>query len=313
MQRQLARALEMLEQQQTQIAAHDTSIARLDRILMDLLTGRLWRTLRAAGQLVSRFLPSPARDWMTPWLLEVVTTPFWSATSRLRRISGLGADWSRSCCWCLAEHGVDAVQIEVPGIPVIETKPVLPRPDERQRPDLDRTGRAGFAAEFDSNLLRTGRHTIALRVISRGEVVATHRTAVNIDHVKGYSSDYDRWISEFEKPDDEIIELKLLSLSYRPLISILMPVFNTEPAELKAAVESVLNQSYSNWELCIADDCSSRPEIGGILNDFAIRDARIKVTFESQRGGISRASNAAWALCNGDFVCFLDHDDSNTE
>ncbi|MBV8072698.1 MAG: hypothetical protein JO270_22530, partial [Acidobacteriaceae bacterium] len=59
-QRQLARALEMLEHQQTQLAAHDTSIARLDRILMELLTGRLWRTLRAAGQMVARFLPTPA-------------------------------------------------------------------------------------------------------------------------------------------------------------------------------------------------------------------------------------------------------------
>lgn len=310
MQRQLARALEMLEQHQTQIAAHDTSIARLDRILMELLTGRLWRTLRAAGQLVSRFLPSPdgaenaavVRGRHNSFL--VCDEP---VAADLRPRSGLLTVRG----WCLAEHGVDAVQIEVPGIPIIETKPVLPRPDvKRQRPDLDRTGRAGFAAEFDSNLLRTGRHTIALRVISRGEVVATHKTAVNIDHVKGYSSDYDRWINEFEKPDNEIIELKLLSLSYRPLISILMPVFNTEPAELTAAIESVLNQSYSNWELCIADDCSSRSEIREILSDFAARDSRIKVTFESQRGGISHACNAAWALANGDFVCFLDHDDT---
>lgn len=309
-QRQLARALELLEQQQTQLAAHDMSIARLDRILMELLTGRLWRTLRATGQLVSRFLPSPAgsedaavvRGRHNSFL--VCDEP---KVTDLRPRSGLVTVRG----WCLAEHGVDKVQIEVPGIPVIETKPVLPRPDvKRQRPDLDKTGRAGFAAEFDSTQLRTGRHTMALRVISRGEVVATHKTAVNIDHVKGYSSDYDRWMTEFEKPDNEIIELKLLSLAYRPLISVLMPVFNTEPTELIAAIESVINQSYSDWELCIADDCSSRAEVREILERFCARDERVKVTLRAQRGGISRACNAAWELAKGDFVCFLDHDDT---
>ena len=309
-QRQLARALEMLEHQQTQLAAHDTSIARLDRILMELLTGRLWRTLRAAGQMVARFLPTPAgseeaavvRGRHNSFL--VCDEP--KATD-LRPRSGLVIVRG----WCLAEHGVDAVQIEVPGLPIIETKPVLPRPDvRRMRPDLDRTGRAGFSAEFDSTQLRTGRHTVSLRVISRNEVVATHKTAINIDHVKGYSSDYDRWIHEFERPEDEIIELKLLSLAYRPLISILMPVFNTDPTELRAAIESILNQSYSNWELCIADDCSSRAEIREILEGFSAQDERIKVAFQQQRGGISRACNAAWELAKGDYVCFVDHDDT---
>ncbi len=310
MQRQLARALEMLEQQQTQIASHDTSIARLDRILMELLTGRLWRTLRAAGQLVSRFLPSPAASEEAAVVrgrhnsFLVCDEPL---ATDLRPRSGFVTVRG----WCLAQHGVDAVQVEVAGLPVMETKPVLPRPDvKRQRPDLDRTGRAGFAIEFDSTQLRTGRHTIALRVISRGEVVATHKTAVNIDHVKGYSSDYDRWISEFEKPDEEIIELKLLSLAQRPLISVLMPVFNTDPSELSAAIESVLNQSYSNWELCIADDFSSRSEVREILERFSAQDERIKVVFQKQRGGISRACNAAWELAKGEFVCFLDHDDT---
>ncbi|MBV8069191.1 MAG: glycosyltransferase [Acidobacteriaceae bacterium] len=309
-QRQLARALEMLEHQQTQLAAHDTSIARLDRILMELLTGRLWRTLRAAGQMVARFLPTPAgseeaavvRGRHNSFL--VCDEP--KATD-LRPRSGLVIVRG----WCLAEHGVDAVQIEVPGLPIIETKPVLPRPDvRRMRPDLDRTGRAGFSAEFDSTQLRTGRHTVSLRVISRNEVVATHKTAINIDHVKGYSSDYDRWIHEFERPEDEIIELKLLSLAYRPLISILMPVFNTDPTELRAAIESILNQSYSNWELCIADDCSSRADIREILEGFSAQDERIKVAFQQQRGGISRACNAAWELAKGDYVCFVDHDDT---
>jgi GT2 family glycosyltransferase len=89
-----------------------------------------------------------------------------------------------------------------------------------------------------------------------------------------------------------------------------MPVYNTNPAELAAAIQSVVGQSYSNWELCIADDCSSEPAIREILESFAGQDKRIKVAYQTERGGISRACNAAWRLANGDYVCFLDHDDT---
>ncbi len=77
-----------------------------------------------------------------------------------------------------------------------------------------------------------------------------------------------------------------------------MPVYNTDPRELTAAIQSVLDQSYGNWELCIADDCSSQIKTGEILKNFAARDNRIKVSFEHRRGGISEASNAA--LADGD-------------
>ncbi|MBV8550837.1 MAG: glycosyltransferase [Acidobacteriaceae bacterium] len=307
-QRQLSRALDMLERQQDQLGQHDTSLARLDRIQMEMITSRVWRTLRSAGQVVSRFMPSRSGE---------------GPIVRGRDNSFLVCDEPKAADqkprsgvitvrgWCLAEHGVDAVQVEIPGLPPLETKPSIPRPDvKKQHPDLDPTGRAGFALEFDSAPLRNGRHTVAVRVISRGQVVADFKTAISIDHQKGYSSDYDRWIQEFEKPDDEIIELKLLNLAYRPLISIVMPVFNTNPAELTAAIESVLQQSYSNWQLCIADDCSSVPEVREILERFAAHDERINVRYQPQRGGISRNCNAAWESATGDFVCFLDHDDT---
>lgn len=307
-QRQLARALDMLENQQDQLTAHDTSIARLDRILMELLTGRLWRTLRTVGQFVSRFLPSGSGDTvMVRGRDNSVLVCDEPKASDQKPRSGLISVRG----WCLAEHGVDSVQVEIPGLPLLETKPSIPRPDvKKQHADLDRTGRAGFALEFDSAALRNGRHTVTLRIVSKGEVVADLRTAISIDHAKGYSSDYDRWIKEFEKPDDELIELKLLSLGFRPEISILMPVFNTELAELTAAIESVLAQSYSNWHLCIADDCSTQPQIREILERFAAQDERVKIVFQPERGGISGACNAAWELATGDFVCFLDHDDT---
>ena len=123
-------------------------------------------------------------------------------------------------------------------------------------------------------------------------------------------SSYLAWIQDFERPADELIELKLPSLQSRPLISIIMPVFNTEPAELSAAIQSVLDQSYTNWELCIADDASSRPDVRPLLETFAQNEGRVKLTFQSERGGISNTANAAWGMATGDYVAFLDHDDT---
>lgn len=98
-------------------------------------------------------------------------------------------------------------------------------------------------------------------------------------------------------------------LSYQPLISIVMPVYNPPDRFLREAIQSVLNQSYTHWELCIADDASTKPHVKQILEEFAAKDARIKVVFRSENGHISRASNSALQLAKGEFISLLDHDD----
>jgi GT2 family glycosyltransferase len=97
--------------------------------------------------------------------------------------------------------------------------------------------------------------------------------------------------------------------SYQPKISVLMPVCDTEPWMLEAAVESVLAQPYPNWQLCMADDASRRPETLATIEALARRDGRVTTTRLSKRSGISAATNAALSLATGDYVAFLDHDD----
>jgi GT2 family glycosyltransferase len=94
----------------------------------------------------------------------------------------------------------------------------------------------------------------------------------------------------------------------QPLISVVMPVCDPPPELLSAAIESVRDQVYEQWELCIADDASTSQAVRQVL-EKAERDPRIKVVHRSRRGGISAASNDAVAVANGIYVALLDHDD----
>lgn len=97
--------------------------------------------------------------------------------------------------------------------------------------------------------------------------------------------------------------------SYRPLVSIIMPAFNTQQKYLRAAISSVQQQVYPNWELCIADDNSTEPHVREILAEYQAEDDRIKVSYRNKNGHISACSNSALSLATGEFVALLDHDD----
>ncbi len=99
------------------------------------------------------------------------------------------------------------------------------------------------------------------------------------------------------------------ALSSRPLISVVMPTYETEPRHLREAIESVRRQRYPEWELCVADDGSRRPAVRRQLDRFRRADERIKVVFGEHNAGIAATTNAALELCSGQFVAFLDHDD----
>lgn len=101
----------------------------------------------------------------------------------------------------------------------------------------------------------------------------------------------------------------VFDLADKPLISLLVPVYNVSPAHLNNCIRSVLYQSYPHWELCLVDDCSSREGVRSLLKQWAGRDSRIKVQFLDENLGISGASNAAAALASGRYLGFLDNDD----
>ena len=124
---------------------------------------------------------------------------------------------------------------------------------------------------------------------------------------------YQMWFSRQAPSPDQLERMRTQSESfrYRPLVSIITPVYNTDARWLRACIESVKRQTYANWQLCLADDGSTRPDTREVLLECR-GDSRIKVATLPSNGGISVASNAALALADGEFVAFLDHDDEIT-
>jgi len=123
---------------------------------------------------------------------------------------------------------------------------------------------------------------------------------------------YELWVEQFDTIDDaarRAIRERLDRLDRQPLITVIMPVFNPSPGFLRAAIESVRNQLYTNWELCIADDCSTDAGVVDVVVEYQSIDPRIKVTRRDTNGHISAASNTALAAATGEWVGCLDHDD----
>ncbi len=123
---------------------------------------------------------------------------------------------------------------------------------------------------------------------------------------------YASWIKKFDTLDEadrERVRRCANSLSQRPLISILMPTYNTPAQWLEKAIGSVRRQLYDNWELCIADDASTERRVRKILARYAAAEPRIKVHYRKKNGHISACSNDALALATGDYIGLLDHDD----
>ncbi len=131
-------------------------------------------------------------------------------------------------------------------------------------------------------------------------------------HPNGLSVDYAHWVSKYDTLDNfdcNAIRAHIAAFASRPLISIVVPVYNTEEKYLREMIESVSQQLYPNWELCIADDASTKPHVREVLEQYGLEDPRIKVVYRQDNGHISAASNSALEIATGEFVALLDHDD----
>ncbi len=183
---------------------------------------------------------------------------------------------------------------------------------------------------LDKGLLRTFHIANSLRKAIVAFIRHQHRlsliwVALKIIRVRGLSGfrqslqnfiqgsfTYEHWIKVHDAltdDDREFIRLHVASFARRPLISILMPAYNTPEVWLRRAIESVRAQLYPHWELCIADDASTEPHVKAVLEEYVRLDDRIRIVIRETNGHISAASNSALALAQGELIALLDHDD----
>ncbi len=113
---------------------------------------------------------------------------------------------------------------------------------------------------------------------------------------------------KFTQSDLEKLKESALKLKYKPLISVVIPVFKPDLANLNACLQSIEEQIYESWQVCIHDDGSDK-EVQNTLSQWNQKDDRFQYTSGDRHLHISGASNKALANCNGDFVAFVDQDD----
>lgn len=170
-------------------------------------------------------------------------------------------------------------------------------------------GNDGFTLKF-ARSLRKKLGRLIFRGIniwrSEGFVTLAGKMAKKLLHNDGYQD----WIRKNEPESKDLVKQRENSrdLKYTPLISIIVPVWNTPSEILDQTIGSVVDQTYDNWELCIADG-HSNPETENVLSIWAKKDPRIIVIRLDENKGIAVNSNEALLLAKGVFIAFLDHDD----
>lgn len=128
-------------------------------------------------------------------------------------------------------------------------------------------------------------------------------------NLREINQDYKKWIKHVEKIDEKKIKKELESFVYKPLMSICIPVYNVEEKWLRRCIDSIQNQYYTNWQICMADDCSTDKKVQKILKEYEKNNSKIDVVYRSQNGHISKATNSALGIARGEFIVLMDNDD----
>lgn len=132
--------------------------------------------------------------------------------------------------------------------------------------------------------------------------------------LQGLDNDYDyaEWYELTKPTPEELEEQRRTTFEYMPKLSIVIPVYKTPEKYLKEMLDSILNQTYTNWEICIADGSPKGESTERILKRYAARDKRVKYVILGENKGIAGNTNAGLDMATGDFIVLADHDDTLT-
>lgn len=122
-------------------------------------------------------------------------------------------------------------------------------------------------------------------------------------------ADYDTWLRIMRVSRQELFAQRKTKFSYAPKFSVVVPLYHTPAKFLKDLVRSMMYQSYANWELCLVNASPEDVHLTSLLENWAMRDKRIRVIHLEKNLGIAQNTNAGIEASTGEFIAFLDHDD----
>lgn len=163
-----------------------------------------------------------------------------------------------------------------------------------------------------SRPLIRGIYEPAARLLLRGTTTRQNQPVEPHTDISAGGITYEQWIEENEPTAEQLAYQRssARSLGSRPLISIIVPVYRVSSAMLRDCLHSVVEQTYDSWELAIVDSCPENRENRAFLSELAAAEPRIKLLQLDTNKGISENSNAALKMATGEYVAFLDHDDT---
>jgi glycosyltransferase involved in cell wall biosynthesis len=283
----------------------EAQIRELQRSTRSILDSRIWKTLvRLGGQFL--WLQQQQTSWRTRLLMggakltggnaEIVQFHKDTPGERAGRLSGK----IRVSGWAVAPSGIDAVRVRVDEGRAMAATTGLPRADIAAIfPNHEGAASSGYRATVDLTGLAEGPHTLHIQAVSNTGATADASFSIDVGSARPVRTPFE-------------IRSALQSMTYKPVFSILTPVYDTPEKWLRRVIDSVLQQHYPHWELCIADDCSTQPHVRKVLDEYMARDQRIKVVYRDKNGHIAEATNSALGIATGEFIALLDHDDEIT-
>lgn len=298
-------AREVLRQR---VAQQDAQIRELQNTTRGILQSRIWKTLVQTGgallgveqrrQLLQRRLQFGVRKTLglkatreQIYIQRESPAPDSPPLSGKIKVAG----------WAVAETGIEKIEVSVGG-KLYPAKSGLRRHDiSLQYPTYLNSELSGFRVVIDIAHLPAGPHDVQIYATTRQGAYSEYSFTIDVRHG-----------TELRVRSQSELDRLLQALRRKPVFSVLLPVYDTPEKWLRLSIESVLNQQYPHWELCLVDDCSKEPHVRRILEEYRARDTRVKVAYRSENGHIARATNSALEMATGEFIALLDHDDEIT-
>jgi GT2 family glycosyltransferase len=294
------------------------------RAIQSIYDSRIWKALCSAGGVLLRATGRGGAAREKPWVgqprngfPETVASSWESSDEFVSLVCDYPDDSILPVRdvvevrgWALAESWIERVLIQIGEAPPAPASYGVPRSDVgRSYPRIAGAAHSGFRFLWDTTGLPEG--PCSVRVVAVARSGQSREAICNVIIDRQTPAGYDLWIARHEPGVESLRKMRLDAdkFALRPRISIAVPVYKTPIALLRDCIKSVEQQTYPDWELCLADDGSHNAQLTSILQEYQESNPRIRFTTLDQNRGISGATNAALGLCTGDYVAFLDHDD----